>query len=475
MKPSAYTTGTDRASLAVLLQIMLVLPVLSNCAKLALGFSDARPNVVMILADDHSYRDFGFMGSSLAHTPNLDRLARASTLYPNGYVPMSVCRPSLATLLTGLYPHQHGIHFNHPPPGLREMRKLSGAQYRRTRSQTDALIRNVPTLPRILSHHGYACLQTGKHWEGSYKTAGFTEGMTLAQPASRLSPITGTREQDGGDWVAHGNGDAGLVIGRETMAPIENFVARHAGARPFMIWYAPFLPHTPFDAPRRFHDAYAAKQVPTYLQPYFAEIARFDETVGQLLQILRRHQVENNTLVVFAADNGFRPDKSRPNRQNDRSKLSPFEDGIRTPVLLSWPNKIKPAVHPQLVGTTDLLPTILNAVGLETEATSEMQGIDLLPSARGEKPLPERPAFGAIYPNDATHLGSPAEHVRGRWIRWRDYKLILSGDASPKLVDALYDLRTDPNETRNLIGNTDLQDKVTELTGMLDRWWKINN
>ena len=82
-----------------------------------------RPNVVMIVADDQSYRDFGFMGNDLVHTPNLDRLARQSARYPNGYVPMSVCRPSLATLLTGLYPHQHGIHFNHPPPGLRVMRR----------------------------------------------------------------------------------------------------------------------------------------------------------------------------------------------------------------------------------------------------------------------------------------------------------------------------------------------------------------
>lgn len=93
-----------------------------------------RPNIVMILADDQSYRDFGFMGNDLIHTPNLDNLAKASARYPNGYVPMSVCRPSLATLLTGLYPHQHGIHFNHPPPGLGAMMKMTGKQYRQTRA-----------------------------------------------------------------------------------------------------------------------------------------------------------------------------------------------------------------------------------------------------------------------------------------------------------------------------------------------------
>ena len=153
-----------------------------------------RPNVVMILADDQSYRDFGFMGNQTVHTPHLDQLAARSARYTNGYVPMSVCRPSLATLLTGLYPHQHGIHFNHPPPGLREMQAMTAAQYHATRATSDYLIRNVSTLPEILAGHGYACLQTGKHWEGDYQTAGFTHGMTLGRPANRLGKITGTRK-----------------------------------------------------------------------------------------------------------------------------------------------------------------------------------------------------------------------------------------------------------------------------------------
>ncbi|MDG1894699.1 MAG: sulfatase-like hydrolase/transferase, partial [Fuerstiella sp.] len=288
-----------------------------------------RPNVVMILADDQAYRDFGFMGNDQVHTPNIDRLAAASARYPNGYVPMSVCRPSLATFLTGLYPHQHGIHFNHPPPGLSVMRKtMTGAQYEQTRATTDRLIKNVATLPRILAQHGYACLQTGKHWEGSYGTAGFTHGMTLGKPANRLAAITGTRQQANGDWVAHGNGDAGLVIGRETMQPIYNFVADHAGRKPFFVWYAPFLPHTPFDAAQRYHDVYRDKQIPDHMRPYYAEIARFDETVGALVRHLDARRLLKNTLVVFASDNGFRPHRSRREAYNSHSKLSPFEDGL---------------------------------------------------------------------------------------------------------------------------------------------------
>ncbi len=76
-----------------------------------------KPNIVYIISDDQTWSDFGFMGNERVHTPNLDRLAGQSATFVNGYLPTSVCRPSLVTLMTGLYPHQHGVYFNHGPPG----------------------------------------------------------------------------------------------------------------------------------------------------------------------------------------------------------------------------------------------------------------------------------------------------------------------------------------------------------------------
>ena len=75
------------------------------------------PNVVYIIADDQTYRDFGFMGSQDALTPHIDKLAAQSARFVNGYVPTSLCSPSLGVMLTGRYPHQSGLHYNHPPPG----------------------------------------------------------------------------------------------------------------------------------------------------------------------------------------------------------------------------------------------------------------------------------------------------------------------------------------------------------------------
>ena len=427
--------------------------------------------MVMILADDQSYRDFGFMGNRDVHTPHLDQLARHSVRFPNGYVPMSVCRPSLATLLTGLFPHQHGIHFNHPPPGLRKMRGMTAEQYRATRATTNEFLQNAATLPRILARHGYVCLQTGKHWEGSYRDAGFTHGMTRGQPAARVSPITGTRRQNNGEPVAHGNGDAGLVIGRETMRPIFDFIDQHHSDTPFFVWYAPFLPHTPHDAPPRFRRLYDGRNIPEDLLPYYSEIARFDETVGALLKHLRERQLLESTLIVFASDNGIRPDPKRPERQDQRSKLSVYEDGIRTPILLHWSGSLKPAEYGVLVQTVDIVPTILAAVGLIDEVTPRMQGVDLYTPVGNEQPPPSRPAFGAIYPNDASVLGKPSVHVRGRWVRNGAFKLVVPGQGSSPLQRQLFHLKTDPLEQTNLASDRRYAQQRMKLQRLLDNWW----
>ena len=348
---------------------------------------------------------------------------------------------------------------------------MTAADYHRTRATTDRLIKDVRTLPRSLAEAGYACLQTGKHWEGDYKTAGFTHGMTIAQATDRIESVTGTRLQENGEAVAHGNGDAGLVIGRETMQPIRTFIEEFAGKQPFFVWYAPFLPHTPFDAPKKFRDLYNGKDVEDHLLPYFAEIARFDRTVGQLLGMLTEKNLLADTLIVFVSDNGFRPHRTKHERYDDRSKLSVYEDGLRTPILICWEGKTQAFDHPQLVQTVDLAPTILSAVGLRAPSSEEMPGIDLMPSARAETTLPDRAAFGAVYPNDAEVLGDPARHVRAKWIRKHSYKLILPGPSEKRIARQLYDLQSDPMERENLSFDPEFQQIVRQLTEELNAWW----
>lgn len=444
-----------------------------------------KPNVVMIISDDQTWSDFGFMGNPHVQTPHLDRLASQSARYVNGYVPSSVCSPSLATLLTGLYPHQHGIHFNHPPPGNSAFNRMKSVeQYQKVRSKSFHLIRSVPTLPRLLSKHGgYRSLQTGKFWEGHYSNAGFTHGMTVFKPVPGQT-FGGNRTLANGRLAAHGNGDWGLKIGRETMKPIFDFI-EDCGEKPFFVWYAPYLPHQPHDAPKKYFDKYTSNNnIPAHRIPYYASISQFDDTVGKLIQFVEKKGLAKRTLFVFVVDNGWepdtRPEKNRPKefRHTTRSKRSPFEPGLRTPILLRWDNRIKPATHRELVSSIDLMPTVLTACGCDPGA-KKLPGVNLLPSALGKARLDkERAVFGEIYPGDATSLGHPARDLAYRWIRKGDLKLITTHAKRGKKPwggyltrDALFHLGNDPDESTNLIGKSEHRKKVAELKKQLNEWW----
>src|SRR5439155_17781794 len=204
----------------------------------------ARPaNVVMIVGDDMGWTDFGFMGSKVVRTPHIDRLARESATFPHGYVPTSLCRASLATLLTGLFPHQHRICCNDPPAGI-------------DRSAMHPFIKNSPALPRLLGQAGYRSLQTGKFWEGHFSNAGFTHGETTNKDR-HIAPKP--------------------QIGRDGMGPVVEFIDKFQ-ADPFFVWYAPMMPHRPHDPPERLLKRYAVKDRDIAVARYFGMCEWFDET-----------------------------------------------------------------------------------------------------------------------------------------------------------------------------------------------------
>jgi len=393
---------------------------------------DAPPNVVLIISDDQAWGDFGFMGHPVIKTPHLDRLAAESAVFPHGYVPTSLCRASLATLLTGLYGHQHRICCNDPPDGV-------------DRTRMHPFIREAPSLPRLLQARDYRSLQTGKFWEGHFSNAGFTHGMT-------------TRGR---------HGDSGLVIGRETMQPIYDFIA--AGRdRPFFVWYAPMLPHEPHNPPARLLAQYRAPGRDERVAKYWAMCEWFDETCGDLLGYLDRNGLRENTLVAFVVDNGWIQETGavRTTRGNfaPKSKLSPYDGGLRTPVMLRWPGRVRPGGYEDLVSTVDLVPTLLAAAGLKADA--RMTGVNLLPRAEGGPPLARKAVFGEIFVHTAVDLDEPRLNRTHRWVREGDWKLIRFD--SPAASPELYDLRADPNEERNLAARE--PDRVRRLLRLVDRW-----
>ena len=464
----------------------LVLAGFLSTAAVSNATSADPPNVVMILSDDQAFMDHGFMGNRLVQTPHIDGLAEQSARYVNGYVPSSVCRPSLATLLTGLYPHEHGIHFNHPPPGNSHLNRMASDDYYAARAKAERLFADSPRLPEILAKHGYDSLQTGKFWEGHYRNGGFTHGMTTGRAAG--VPGCWDKKLPDGVTVAHGNGDIGLTIGRETMEPIAEFLDDHAkpDSAPFLLWYAPVLPHEPHNAPQKYVDRYESNpNVPRNLVRYYANCTWFDDTIGTLMQMLEERDLAKNTVFVYVADNGWTPSptkhKTYPGYAVDgRSKRSPFERGLRTPILIRWDGRVKPATHEELCSSTDIVPTILSALGM-AEETAKMSGMDLMPSARSGTPFhANRAVFGEVYPGDASELGKPEQDIAYRWIRRGPWKLIVPHDHGGKHPwgsylgkTALYNVVDDPEEQDNLIAASKNAALVAELRQLLDQWWRV--
>ncbi len=395
-------------------------------------YAETKPNVVLIVADDQGWTDFGFMGHEVVRTPHLDRLAADSAVFPNGYVPTSLCRASLATLLTGQYAHQHLICCNDPPDGI-------------DRAAMHPFIKKAPAFPRLLASAGYLSLQTGKFWEGHFANAGFTHGMT-------------TKGR---------HGDAGLVIGRKTMRPIYDFIEGRKG-KPFCVWYAPMMPHEPHDPPARLLAKYTAKDRPVKLACYYAMVEWFDETVGELLAYLDKNDLRKNTLVLFVVDNGWIQETGEKRTTRGwfapKSKLSPYDGGVRTPVLLRWPGKVKPGRYDDLVSTIDVAPTILAACGVSV--LKETPGLSLLGRAAGGARLPRDAVFGEIYEHTAVALDRPAVNLTHRWVRRGAWKLIVPVKGKAEL----YDLARDPFEKRDLAAEQ--PGRVNELIAALDAWWK---
>lgn len=419
----------------------------------------APPNIVLIISDDQAWGDYGFMGHPSIQTPHLDRLARQSVLFRRGYVPTALCRPSLVTLLTGHYASTHGVTGNDPSP---KRAPADSPLYNERRAQLISYLDRYDTLPELLGRRGYLSHQSGKLWEGSYAHAGFTHGMTRGYP------------ERGGR-----HGDDGLKIGREGLQPISNFL-NHAtsGQKPFFLWYAPFLPHTPHNPPERLLAKYQQDGRPATVAKYFAMCEWFDETCGELADLLRSKGVAENTLIVYVTDNGWIQDPDA-NGYAPRSKQTPYEGGVRTPIFFHWPARLAAADRDELVSSIDLMPTILAAAGAETP--DGLPGLNLLPNLLSGDPVERERIFGEGFAHDIADIEDPEASLLYRWCIEGNWKLLLTydgevgryGSTHPREEKRpqLFDLAADPAETTNVAGQH--PDLVEELVAAIDQWYDV--
>jgi arylsulfatase A-like enzyme len=282
------------------------------------------------------------------------------------------------------------------------------------------------------------------------------------------------------------HGDAGLDIGRKGLEPIEEFVAMaRREQRPFLVWYAPLMPHAPHTPPERLFEKYKDVAPTPHVARYWAMCDWFDETCGELLGFLDREKLANDTIVIYVTDNGW---LQRANSQKfaAKSKTSPYDFGHRTPIMIRWPGRVQPERSTDVASSIDIVPTVLHAVGVEQPIG--LPGIDLLDAAARQR---RRHVFGECYTIRSQSLEDPAASLLWRWVTDGRWRLIiprtaenapavhaiptassLTADLNATITAGkplLFDILADPGETTDLAAAHPRM--VTELRARLNDLW----
>jgi uncharacterized sulfatase len=380
--------------------------------------------------------------------------------FTQGHSSASYCRPSLRTLITGLHPVQYAQRKNEivarkMPEYESYYASLNQADKVAFKQVIDAsAMQEFDTLPSLLSTKGYVSWQGGKWWENTYKNGHFTEGMTKG------FDVESVRDKD---LFLQMMGADGTEIGRTTMQPVFDFIDRKK-AQPMFIWYGPLLPHTPFDAPYKFRKFYKDKNISESAKDYYANIAWWDEGVGQLMDHFESHGLLEDTLFIYLSDNGWQQDadveykKDIPNFHHDpeyatggfKGKGALYDMSFRTPVIFYWKDTIRGSFNQtSLVKMEDVVPTILDIAGINIPA--DLPGMSLKPALINGEQLAERSEIIGFHDRKRTRRtdgslgGPPKPEDSGFYVRTHRWHYISMANGGKELYDVTVDDRAQNN------------------------------
>jgi arylsulfatase A-like enzyme len=438
------------------------------------------PNIVFILADDLGQRDLACYGSTFYETPNLDRLARDGARFTDAYAACPVCSPTRASVLTGQWPQRTGItdYIGAPlsPDLWKRNTVLLPAPY------ADRLAHETPLMSHTLKAAGYATFFAGKWHLGpegwwpedfgfDHNLGGHDKGGPYGG-GRYFSPYENPRLSDGppGEHLTD-------RLAQETV----RFITENK-TRPFFAYYSLYDVHTPLMARDDLRQKYEAKRK-ALARPeqwgregerdvrltqdhviYAAMVEAMDLAVGKILAALDDLGLRENTLVIFTSDNGGLstsegwPTANAPLRGG---KGWLYEGGLRVPLIVRWPAKIKPGLTIATpVSSPDFFPTLRDAAGATPAAKDPRDGLSLLPLF-AESPLAERSLYWH-YPHYGNQGGAPGSAIRqGEWklLTWPE------GDQTE-----LFNLKQDASESNNLAAAE--PQRVAALRADLAAWQK---
>ena len=430
---------------------------------LAAGTPARKPNFVYINMDDLGWMDVAYMGSKFYETPNVDKLASQGMIFTNAYSNAANCAPSRACLMSGQYAPRHGVYtVGSSARGSARTRKLIPI-----RNRTDLPDKNV-TLAEALKPAGYVCATMGKwHLGEDPTTQGFdvnVAGGRAGMPRSYFSPYRNKRLPDG---------PKGEHLPRRLTTEAIKFVEANKG-RPFFLYLPYFSVHTPLQGKKNLIAKYSSKpKAPGQGNAtYAAMIDSADCNIGRLMDKLDKLGLTENTVVVFTSDNGgVRNISSQaPLRAG---KGSYYEGGIREPLIVRWPAKVKPGTKcdAPVIGV-DFYPTFLEMAGARKPGGKVLDGVSIMPLLARMGNFPERPLFWHFpiylqgYGNDDAR--DPLFRTRpGCCVRLGYWKL---HEYFEDRGLELYNLKDDVGERNNLAEK--MPEKVKELHGIMLRWRK---
>jgi arylsulfatase A-like enzyme len=416
--------------------LLAVLTLSAVSAVAPAGQQAGQPNLLFILADDAGWNDVGYHGSEI-RTPVIDRLAREGVELDAFYV-HPTCSPTRAALLTGRPASRFGID----APIAGESR--------------ETLRRDALTLAQLLRRAGYHTAITGKWHLGLSLEAGpQTYGFDHAYGAlhGQVDPFTHRYKFGDETWHRNGRfvreeGHATDLIAREAVRFVREI---RDVSRPFFLYVAFTVPHYPLDEPAEYVRPYERAFASEWRRRNAAAMTHMDAAIGSILGALETSGLRQNTLVLFASDNGAQQAwKPTPKEYEGRYpvhdhlgenaplrgwKTQLYEGGIRVPAVVHWPGRLQPRKVSDPISIVDVFPTLAARAGVTPPASASVEGIDAWPAIERGATLPERPIYVRIPGALALRLGP--------------WKLIHHGASLSGGRDELFHLPSDPYERQD--------------------------
>lgn len=401
----------------------------------------ARPNVVLLMADDLGWGDPGYQGHPTMRTPHLDAWAEEGIVLDRFYAAAPVCSPTRASVMTGRHPWRTGIEGANNGHLLGEehtLAELLGAAGYRTgffgKWHLGTFTRDIVDSNRggRPEHDEHFAPPTDHGFDEYFATEAKVPTFDPMKHPDKDRPYGTHYWKTGEIVVTEGlNGDDSRVIVDRAVPFIRDAARRD---QPFfaVVWF--HAPHLPVEASEADRALYAGEG--EFAERYRGCITALDREVGRIRATLEELGLAEDTLIAFCSDNG--PEGRKDNGQNGSTaglrgrKRSLYDGGVRVPGLLSWPRGLVGGQRCAVPFVTyDYLPTVLDAVGLELPADRTLDGRSMLPHLRGES-VP----------------ASPKGFAYGKQVAWIEGRYKLVGKTQQAL--ALYDLEADPGETRDL-------------------------